>query len=103
MQIANRRVLVTGADGFIGSHLVELLVIIDALKRASAARITVVVPYYGYVKKHNQTPGMAAMVSASKDGGFLAGILECFGVHPVRGSSRRRRATPSSSSPPTRR
>ena len=48
------------------------------------------VPYYGYVKKHNQTPGMAAMVSASKDGGFLAGILECFGVHPVRGSSSRR-------------
>ena len=34
------------------------------------------VQYYGYVKKHNQTPGMAAMVSASKDGGFLAGILE---------------------------
>jgi lysophospholipid acyltransferase (LPLAT)-like uncharacterized protein len=48
------------------------------------------VPYYGYVKKHNQTPGMAALVSASKDGGFLAGILECFGVHPVRGSSSRR-------------
>ena len=48
------------------------------------------VPYYGYVKKHNQTPGLAALVSASKDGGFLAGILECFGVHPVRGSSSRR-------------
>ena len=33
---------------------------------------------------------MAAMVSASKDGGFLASILECFGVQPVRGSSSRR-------------
>jgi lysophospholipid acyltransferase (LPLAT)-like uncharacterized protein len=35
-------------------------------------------------------PGMAAMVSASKDGGFLAAILERFKVQPVRGSSSRR-------------
>ena len=48
------------------------------------------IEYYGYPKKRNQTPGMAAMVSASKDGGFLASILECFGVQPVRGSSSRR-------------
>jgi lysophospholipid acyltransferase (LPLAT)-like uncharacterized protein len=48
------------------------------------------ITYYDYVKKHNQTPGMAAMVSASKDGGFLASILGCFGVRPVRGSSSRR-------------
>jgi len=48
------------------------------------------IEYYGYPKKHNQTPGMAALVSASKDGGFLAGILECFRVQPVRGSSSRR-------------
>ena len=33
---------------------------------------------------------MAALVSASKDGGFLSGILELFGVQPVRGSSSRR-------------
>jgi lysophospholipid acyltransferase (LPLAT)-like uncharacterized protein len=33
---------------------------------------------------------MAALVSASKDGGFLTGILECFGVEPVRGSTSRR-------------
>jgi lysophospholipid acyltransferase (LPLAT)-like uncharacterized protein len=46
--------------------------------------------YFDYVKKRNQTPGLAAMVSASKDGGFLAGILECFSVQPVRGSSSRR-------------
>jgi lysophospholipid acyltransferase (LPLAT)-like uncharacterized protein len=48
------------------------------------------IEYYGYAKKHNQTPGMAALVSASKDGGFLAAVLECFGVQPVRGSSSRR-------------
>ena len=34
--------------------------------------------------------GMAGMVSASRDGGFLAAILERFGVQPVRGSSSRR-------------
>ncbi len=46
--------------------------------------------YYGYVRRHVRTPGMAALVSASKDGGFLAAILERFGVEPVRGSSSRR-------------
>ncbi len=46
--------------------------------------------YFDYVKKHNKTPGLAAMVSASRDGGFLTGILECFNVQPVRGSSSRR-------------
>ena len=46
--------------------------------------------YFDYVKKHRSTAGMAAMVSASKDGGFLTGILERFGVQPVRGSSSRR-------------
>jgi hypothetical protein len=46
--------------------------------------------YWDYVKKHNTTPGLAAMVSASKDGGFLTGVLEWFRVEPVRGSSSRR-------------
>jgi lysophospholipid acyltransferase (LPLAT)-like uncharacterized protein len=46
--------------------------------------------YYGYARKRNPTHGMAALVSASKDGGFLAAILECFRVYPVRGSSSRR-------------
>ena len=46
--------------------------------------------YYRYVHKHSRTPGMAAMVSASKDGAFLAAILERFKVLPVRGSTSRR-------------
>jgi len=46
--------------------------------------------YFGFIKKHNETQGLAAMVSASKDGGFLAAILRCFNVQPVRGSSSRR-------------
>jgi len=46
--------------------------------------------YYCYIQKYRSTSGLAAMVSASKDGGFLAGILERFNVQPVRGSSSRR-------------
>lgn len=45
--------------------------------------------YRAYRKRHKRV-GMAALVSASKDGGFLAGILERFQVQPVRGSSSRR-------------
>ncbi len=46
--------------------------------------------YHGYVKRRGRGIGLAALVSASKDGAFLAAILECFGVQPVRGSSSRR-------------
>lgn len=46
--------------------------------------------YFGYVRKRNQTAGLAALVSASKDGAFLSAILAAFGVQPVRGSSSRR-------------
>jgi ribose-phosphate pyrophosphokinase len=50
---------VRGADVFIvqptchpvDSHLLELLLMIDALKRASARRITPVIPYYGYARQ----------------------------------------------------
>src|SRR5512136_616512 len=50
---------VRGSDVFVvqptanpvNRHLMELLIMIDALKRASAARITAVLPYYGYSRQ----------------------------------------------------
>jgi lysophospholipid acyltransferase (LPLAT)-like uncharacterized protein len=48
------------------------------------------VMYRGHVRQHGKAHCMAAMVSASKDGGIVARILEHFGVQPVRGSSSRR-------------
>lgn len=45
---------------------------------------------YRAFKKTCPRRGMAAMVSASRDGGLLAAILERFKVQPVRGSSSRR-------------
>ena len=46
--------------------------------------------YNGYIRKFNRDRRLAALVSASRDGGLLAEILEGFGVEPVRGSSSRR-------------
>src|SRR5271165_54095 len=47
-------------------------------------RLAVAMPtYFGHVRKHNRTAGLAALVSASRDGRWLTGILECFGVQPV--------------------
>jgi len=43
-----------------------------------------------YVRQHRPKNGLAALISASKDGALLACILERFGVQPVRGSSSRR-------------
>lgn len=56
---------VRGADVFVvqptsspvNHNLVSLLIICDALKRASARRITAVVPYYGYARQEKKTQG----------------------------------------------
>jgi ribose-phosphate pyrophosphokinase len=54
---------VRGSDVFIvqptchpvNHHLMELLIMIDAIKRASASRITAVMPYYGYAKQEKKS------------------------------------------------
>jgi len=46
--------------------------------------------YFSYMKKRNQSAGLVALISASRDGGFLAGIFARFRVATARGSSSRR-------------
>lgn len=48
--------------------------------------------YESFVRPHHQHDHLAALISASKDGAFLAAILQVFGVQAVRGSSSRRGA-----------
>lgn len=66
---------VRGEDVFIiqstsypaNDHLMELLILIDALRRASARRITAVIPYYGYARQDrkagSRTPISAKLVA----------------------------------------
>ncbi|HHW00337.1 MAG TPA: ribose-phosphate diphosphokinase [Clostridiaceae bacterium] len=57
--LVNIKEVVRGSDVFIiqstcppvNDNLVELLIMIDALKRASAGRITAVIPYFGYARQ----------------------------------------------------
>jgi ribose-phosphate pyrophosphokinase len=56
---------VRGADVFVlqstafptNDHLMELLIIMDALRRSSARRITAVVPYFGYARQDRRASG----------------------------------------------
>ncbi|MEO6034859.1 MAG: lysophospholipid acyltransferase family protein [Verrucomicrobiota bacterium] len=48
------------------------------------------VAYFRFAQEIWPAPGFAAMISASKDGGLLATVLQKFGVQPVRGSTSRR-------------
>jgi ribose-phosphate pyrophosphokinase len=59
-------------------HLMELLLFFDALKRASAARMTAVIPYYGYAKQEKKTSGREP-ISAK----LVANLLTVAGANRV--------------------
>ncbi|HJZ31850.1 MAG TPA: ribose-phosphate pyrophosphokinase [Hyphomicrobiaceae bacterium] len=77
---------VRGQDVFIlqstsfpaNDNLMELLILVDALKRASAQRITAVMPYFGYARQ-DRKPGPRTPISAK----LVANLIERAGVDRV--------------------
>jgi ribose-phosphate pyrophosphokinase len=77
---------VRGSDVFVvqstcmpvNNNLMELLIMIDALKRASAKRITAVIPYYGYARQDRKA---APRVPISAR--LVADLLSAVGIHRV--------------------
>lgn len=77
---------VRGADVFliqstsrpVNDHLVELLILIDAMKRASANRITAVIPYFGYARQDRKAKRRDP-ISAK----LVANMLTCAGADRI--------------------
>lgn len=59
-------------------HIMELLIMLDALKRASAKRVTAVIPYYGYARQ-DRKPGPRTPISAK----LIANIITSAGADRV--------------------
>jgi ribose-phosphate pyrophosphokinase len=60
-------------------HLMELLVMADACKRASAGRITAVIPYLGYARQDRRQRAMRVPITAK----LVADMIGRAGVHRV--------------------
>lgn len=77
---------VRGEDVFIiqstcppaNEYLMELLIMIDALRRASAGRITAVIPYYGYARQERKTQPREPITAK-----LVANLLVSAGVNRV--------------------
>ena len=60
-------------------HLMEVMVMVDALKRASAGRITAALPYFGYARQDRRVRSMRVAISAK----VVANMLQIAGVERV--------------------
>jgi ribose-phosphate pyrophosphokinase len=73
---------VRGADVFIiqstcaptNNNLMELIVMIDALRRASAGRITAVIPYFGYARQDRRVRSARVPITAKVVADFLSSV-----------------------------
>ncbi len=62
----------------VNENLMELLVMLDSFKRASAARITAVLPYYGYARQDRKDVGRVPITAK-----LVADLLTVAGAHRV--------------------
>lgn len=62
----------------VNENLMELLIVIDAFKRASAKSITAVIPYYGYARQDRKTSGREAITAK-----LVADLLTTAGTNRV--------------------
>ncbi|WP_281067818.1 ribose-phosphate pyrophosphokinase [Anthocerotibacter panamensis] len=62
----------------VNDHLMELLIMIDACKRASARQITAVLPYYGYARADRKTSGRESITAK-----LTANLITKAGVNRV--------------------
>lgn len=62
----------------VNEHLMELLVMLDAFRRSSPARLTAVLPYYGYARQDRKDVGRVPITAK-----LVANLLTNAGVHRV--------------------